>query len=115
MRIRLCYCSIVIINSLDFESNTVTVLFTERIGEIKQIEKRHGEQEDNEERKYIAEEKEVEEKRKSVRERKEEIEKRLSQTSMDELQQRRDSQLFQGVSEGLERLNITEPSQAQGK
>lgn len=33
---------------------------------------------------------------------------------MDEQQQRRDSQLFQGVSEGLERLNITEPTEAQG-
>ncbi|XP_052123789.1 uncharacterized protein LOC113210314 isoform X15 [Frankliniella occidentalis] len=84
----------------------------ERIEEVKQIDKHHREQDDSEERKYVAEEKEVEEKRKSVRERTQDIEKRLSQTSMEDQQQRRDSQLFQGVSEGLERLNVTQATEA---
>ncbi|XP_052123799.1 ankyrin-2 isoform X23 [Frankliniella occidentalis] len=87
----------------------------ERIEEVKQIDKHHREQDDSEERKYVAEEKEVEEKRKSVRERTQDIEKRLSQTSMEDQQQRRDSQLFQGVSEGLERLNVTQATEAGGE
>lgn len=87
---------------------------SERIEEIKHIEKRRREQDDSEERKYSAEEKEVEEKRKSVRERTQDIEKRLSQTSMEEQLQRRDSQLLQGVSEGLEKLNVTQQREAEG-
>lgn len=95
---------------------TLTVFFStsERIEEIKHIEKRRREQDDSEERKYSAEEKEVEEKRKSVRERTQDIEKRLSQTSMEEQLQRRDSQLLQGVSEGLGKLNVTQQRDAEG-
>jgi len=79
---------------------------------LRRSDKQRRERDDREERKYVAEEKDVaiedeKEVKKSVRERTQEIEKRLSQASLEEQQQRRDSQLFQGVSEGLERLDIS--------